>query len=191
MIEIVSGTDRPGSNSRKIADILKSLYKAEGADAEIIDLNELAFEDAIGGRYLEGATGSIKAAVDRVEKAEGLVMVVPEYNGSFPGALKLFIDYWRYPVSFEARAVAYVGVGYRWGGLRPVEHLQQVFGYRNAFNFPSRVFVSNVGKVLVDGKIVDPMVHELLQIQTRDFIQFIKALRHVKLHAHDKPQASK
>jgi chromate reductase, NAD(P)H dehydrogenase (quinone) len=114
------------------------------------------------------------------------VFVVPEYNGSFPGVLKMFIDYWKYPETFEFRPVAFVGLGTRWGGLRPVEHLQQVFGYRNAFVFPHRVFVSNVHSALKDGKFIDPMINDLLKTQARDFVKFIHALKHQGLDANSK-----
>ena len=189
MIEIVSGTDRPQSNSIKIAKILLELYRSAGVDAGLIDLSELNHEDLHGGDYLKGARGTVKAAVDRVTSADGVVVVVPEYNGSFPGALKLFIDYWKYPETFEARPVAMIGIGQRWGGLRPVEHLQQVFGYRNAFMFPQRVFIHNIGKTLVDGAITDPFVVDLIKTQSRDFVKFVKGLSSQGLDANSRLKA--
>lgn len=191
MIEIISGTDRPNSNSRKISGIIESQYRELGAKAQVLDLCSLDFKEVSGGPYGQ-ASGTFKAAIDRIDSASGVVLVIPEYNGSYPGALKHFIDYWQYPLSFEHRPVAYVGVGHRWGGLRPVEHMQQVFGYRNAYNFPNRVFVSNVSKTLVDGKLTDPMTVELLDIQCREFVQFIEGLRYSKLHALDRiPKSAK
>jgi NAD(P)H-dependent FMN reductase len=189
MIEIVSGTDRPQSNSIKVAKILLELYRSAGVDVGLIDLSELNHEDLHGGDYFKGARGTVKTAVDRVTKADGVVVVVPEYNGSFPGALKLFIDYWKYPDTFEARPVAMVGIGQRWGGLRPVEHLQQVFGYRNAFIFPQRVFIHNVSKTIVDGAISDQLVSDLMKTQTQDFVKFVKGLNSQGLDANSRLRA--
>src|SRR5205814_1354361 len=115
-------------------------------------------------------------AVERVTRASGVVLVVPEYNGSYPGVLKLFIDYWRYPETFESRPVAFVGLGNRWGGLRPVEHLQQALGYRNSYIFPNRVFLSNAKEVLKDGKVGDALMADLLKTQAKEFLRFVKAL---------------
>jgi hypothetical protein len=67
-----------------------------------------------------------------------------------------------------------------------VEHLQQVFGYRNAFIFPNRVFLSNIDKVMKDGEITEPMLLELLKIQTRDFGRFVQALKSQRLDANSK-----
>ena len=184
MIEIISGTDRPQSRTLQVAHDLREVYAEHGAAADVLDLSELDLADAQGGRYFGGARGTFKRAIERVNRAAGLVMVVPEYNGSFPGVLKLFIDYWSYPASFEHRPVAMVGLGFRWAGLRPVEHLQQVFGYRNAYVFPNRVFISNVKDALTEGKITDPHIAALVKIQTRDFIKFIRALEHQALDAN-------
>ena len=89
----------------------------------------------------------MKPLIDRIDRAEGLYLICPEYNGSYPGVIKTFIDYWSYPKSFEKRPVCFTGLGGVFGGLRPVEHLQQIFGYRNAFIFPERVFLQNVCRI--------------------------------------------
>ena len=186
MIEIISGTDRPNSNSIKVAKFVETLYAEIKVPARIMDLAQLKVGDVASGEYYQGAKGTFKEAVDRVTKAEGLVIVVPEYNGSYPGFLKLFIDYWKYPDSFEHRPIALIGLGARWGGLRPVEHLQQVFGYRNSYIFPSRVFLNNIKEVLKDGAIADPMMLDLMKIQTREFARFVKALKSASLDANSK-----
>jgi NAD(P)H-dependent FMN reductase len=185
MIEIVSGTDRPNSNTLKIAKMLLEDYRALNVKVDLLDVAELNFNDVAGAAY-KAPKGSFVAGVERATKAEGIVFVVPEYNGSFPGSLKMFIDYWKYPDTFEFRPVAFVGLGTRWGGLRPVEHLQQVFGYRNAYVFPHRVFISNIHSAVKDGKFVDPKINDLLKTQAGDFVKFIQALKHQGLDANSR-----
>lgn len=186
MIEIISGTDRPNSYTKKVSDYVAQIYREHHKAVGLIDLCDLKMTDVAGGDYYKGAQGTFKAAEERVHQADGLVIVVPEYNGSFPGSLKLFIDYWRYPATFEFRPVAFIGLGGRWGGLRPVEHLQQALGYRNAYIFPHRVFLSNIKNMFKDGKVDDSLVHELLQTQARDFYKFILALKSQGLDANSR-----
>jgi NAD(P)H-dependent FMN reductase len=113
-------------------------------------------------------------------------MVVPEYNGSYPGVVKTFIDYWSYPKSFEKRPVCFVGLGGIFGGLRPVEHLQQVFGYRNAFIFPERVFLRDVWTLIDEaGEVKDPVVKDLMSQQVKNFATFVKSIEDSKLHANN------
>ena len=78
------------------------------------------------------------AIQNRVLDAAGLHVVTPEYNGSFPGVLKYFIDMLKFPESFDRKPVAFLGeAAGTWGGLRSVEQLQMIFGYRNATSSPS------------------------------------------------------
>lgn len=186
MIEIISGTDRPNSYSSKVAKFVAQIYRDQKVPANVIDLADLQLSDIASGDYYRGAKGGYAQAVERVTKADGLLLIVPEYNGSFPGALKLFIDYWKYPETFENRPMAFVGLGARWGSLRGVEHLQQVVGHRNAYVFPHRVFLSHVKELMKTGGIEDPLILELLQNQTRDFAKFITGLKAQGLDANSK-----
>ena len=184
MIQIVSGTDRPNSRTLAVSQLVHNLYKTNGTNTELIDLAKITAADFHGGNYSSGPTGTLKAAVDKITAAEGVILIVPEYNGSYPGILKLFIDYWKYPESFESRPFAFVGLGIRWGGLRPVEHLQQALGYRNGYLFPNRVFLPNIHTGLKDGALVDPAHLNLLKLQAQEFVQYIKALKSQGLDAN-------
>jgi NAD(P)H-dependent FMN reductase len=169
-----------------ISNLIQKMYAEEGEKVEILDLVELPFEE-LTGRHYGGAAGlhqSWEEAVAKVNKAEGLIFVVPEYNGSFPGALKYFIDHWKYPESFEYRPVCFVGLGATFGGLRPVEHLQQVMAYRNAFQFPHRVFLLDIFKKMKDGELSDETGVRLLREQVAGFRKFVRSLQSEKIDAN-------
>lgn len=186
MKHIISGTDRKGSRTFQIAKMIANFYREAGEDVEIIDLANLPTTELTHGVYTQQEfKGALREAIDKVNKSEGLIMVVPEYNGSVPGVLKLFIDHWKYPDSFENRPVAFIGLGGMFGGLRPVEHLQQIFGYRNAFIFPLRVFLMNVPKSLENGRLKDAVSEDLLKKQVVGFQKFVRALMSEKLHANN------
>jgi NAD(P)H-dependent FMN reductase len=182
---IISGTNRPGSRSLQIAKLIQGLYAEEGEQVEIIDLLGVDFHE-VKGHYGDTAPDLMKQAITKLNQAEGIVVVCPEYNGSYPGALKYFIDHWGYPETFEYRPMALVGLGGRFGGLRPVEHLQGVFGYRNAFLFPERVFIFDVWTTLKDGKIQDKMTMDLLRSQVKGFRAFTQALSAAGLDANSR-----
>jgi NAD(P)H-dependent FMN reductase len=65
-----------------------------------------------------------------VERADAFVIVTPEYNHSFPAALKNFID-WHHP-QWQAKPVGFVSYGGLGGGLRAVEQLRLVFAELHA-----------------------------------------------------------
>ncbi|MEX1119214.1 MAG: NAD(P)H-dependent oxidoreductase [Terrimicrobiaceae bacterium] len=177
-IVIISGTNRPGSNTRKITGLLKGFYGAAGATPEILDLANLPAEIFLPTSYAE-KPASFGAFSDQVLAADGLHVVTPEYNGSLPGVLKYFIDMLPFPESFEGRPVAFTGLAAgQWGALRPVEQLQAIFGYRNAHIFPTRVFLPQVGGLLSeDGQITDGDIAKRLNAQAAGFATFVGKLK--------------
>ncbi|MNK08095.1 FMN-dependent NADPH-azoreductase [compost metagenome] len=183
---IIAGTDRPDSNTLKVAHYIQRIYKNLGEDVGVIDLREVKEHLHTGPHYgKDNETEGIKLYLEQVKNSDGLIIVCPEYNGSMPGILKYFIDHFRFPESFEFRPVCFVGLGGIFGGLRPVEHLQQVFGYRNSFIYPERVFMMNVWKVISkEGDVQDEMLKQLLNQQASGFQKFTKALADHKLDAN-------
>jgi NAD(P)H-dependent FMN reductase len=177
-IVILSGTNRPGSNTRKVAGVIEEFYRAAGASPEILDLANLPQEIFHPSSYAE-KPASFKVFPEAVLGADGLHVVTPEYNGSLPGVLKYFIDMLPFPESFEGRPVAFTGLAAgQWGALRPVEQLQAVFGYRNAHIFPTRVFIPLVGGVLSEeGRIADDDISERLHAQATGFANFVRTLK--------------
>jgi len=182
MIVIISGTNRPGSNTRKVTAQVESLYKALGIKTQVLDLAELPGEIFSPSSYAE-KPAAFKKFTDAVLAADGLVVITPEYNGSVPGILKYFIDMLPFPESFEQRPVCFVGLAAGiWGALRPVEQLQAIFGYRNAFVFSERVFMPGIGKLLNEtGQFTNPDMEKRLKTQVEGFTSFVEKLRGKKL----------
>jgi NAD(P)H-dependent FMN reductase len=173
-ILIISGTNRPNSNALKVARVVERHYQAAHVPAELLSLEDLPAEAFLPGAYSVKPPAMV-ALQNRVLGAAGLHVVTPEYNGTFPGVLKYFIDLLKFPESFEHKPVAYIGESSGvWGALRSVEQLQMVFGYRHAHSYPVRVFISNVHKAFdADGNLSDPALDARLAEQVRGFAQYI------------------
>ncbi len=182
MITLIIGTNRPGSNTRKVATHLEEIYRALKVPLHVLDLAQLPPEIFSSASYGEKPK-SFAPFSDAVLKAEGLHVVTPEYNGSVPGVLKYFIDMLKFPESFERRPVCFTGVAAgMWGALRPVEQLQAIFGYRNAYVYPERVFMPQIYNLLDDaGRLKDAEILQRLQAQADGFTTFVEQLKGVKL----------
>ena len=172
-ILIISGTNRPHANALRVARIIERNYAAIDEPCELFSLQDLPREMFDPAAYAHKPPG-IVALQQRILAARGLHIVTPEYNGSFPGVLKYFIDMLKFPESFEHKPVAFVGeAAGLWGGLRPVEQLQQVFAYRNAYLYPDRVFIPGINqKIDADGNINDPAINDRLAKQAAGFAKF-------------------
>jgi chromate reductase, NAD(P)H dehydrogenase (quinone) len=173
-ILIISGTNRPGSHALKVARVLERHYREAGAAAELLSLEQMPPEAFDPAAYAKKPPGVVELQ-NRVLAASGLHVVTPEYNGTFPGVLKYFIDLLKFPESFEHKPVAYVGESNgAWGALRSVEQLQMVFGYRHAHSYPVRVFMSGVNKLFdAAGNLTDPAMDQRLGDQVRGFVRYI------------------
>ncbi len=193
---IIVGTDRVGSNSKRIALVVQNIYKDLGEDVELIELQEVMKGLVASPQYGNVTDPVLLQAVQKVDRSDGLIIVSPEYNGSMPGALKYFIDHLKFPDAFQSRPVCFIGLGGMFGGLRPVEHLQQVFGYRNSFVFPERIFIMNVWNQFKktdtnpDGEFRDSLILGLMKNQARDFSIFVEALKTSKLHTQTRIKAT-
>jgi chromate reductase len=162
MIEIIVGTNRRGSLSEVLGNCLLDQYRKLTTKAQLMSLQDLPPETFTPDAYQEKPAKVIEFT-KRVLCAKGLVVITPEYNGSMPGALKLFIDLLPFPESFENRPVCYIGVAAgQFGGLRPVEHAMQVFGYR-----------------VIDPEkgIMDEEISSRLSEQAKGFIDFCNSIQ--------------
>ena len=177
MITLISGTNRKSSMSTVMARCLSAIYDEMEVENKVLELEQLPPETFSPDAYLDKPQKVLEFTQD-ILNSSGLVIVTPEYNGSMSGALKLFIDLLPFPESFEGKPVCYVGIASgQFGALRPVEHLQQVFGYRNAYNFPKRVFIPAVHDFLDDEKgLLDADLVTRLKDQARSFVEFCRNL---------------
>lgn len=141
MITIISGTNRPNSNSYLLAKYYQARFSEKGADARILPLTDLPANfitaDMYGKRSPEFAP--IQEMISATEK---FLFIIPEYNGSFPGILKTFVDACKYPDSFFNKKAALVGISTgKYGNIRGVEHFTGVCHYLRLHILPLRIHI--------------------------------------------------
>jgi len=120
-IPVILGTARIGRQSEKVANFILEETKKAGFETELIDVRDLR-TDATDNTQ---ASSQAKKLSPKIEKADALIIVSPEYNHGYPGELKMMMDllyqqYARKPVGFCG--VSAGGLG----GARAVEQLRQV-----------------------------------------------------------------
>jgi len=162
MITVICGTNRPGSNSEIIAKYyyqqLKKKAKVEVKFLSLDRLNEVSVRE---GMYEADTQCEVIKDLQSefMVPAKRFVFVIPEYNGSFPGIFKYFIDaisIGKYKESFSGKHALLVGVATgRAGNLRGMGHLTDILLHIGTHVHPSQMPYSSVGKALKDGKITD------------------------------------
>jgi NAD(P)H-dependent FMN reductase len=99
MTTIISGTNREGSNTLKLAEYYHRQLSEKGFDSEIFSLCDLP-GDLISSDLYGKRSEAFQSIQERITASSKFIFVIPEYNGSFPGVLKTFIDACTFPESF-------------------------------------------------------------------------------------------
>lgn len=166
MFTILSGTSRLGSNTLKVAKnyqrIIESkgfhanLFSLEGIDWAHVNANVTAFEE----KYLSNN--------------QHLIILVPEYNGSYPGALKMFIDHSNIKSWWNRKAML-VGISTgRAGNLRGMDHLTGVLNYIKITIFHNKLPISVVDTLMnSEGIVTDPNTLKDIEAQIDGFIEWL------------------
>lgn len=164
MITIVVGTNRKNSVSRKIAEYYQTLLGVESQIVDLADVPDGFISDALYEN--NGQNQVFNAMRDKVQSADKLVFVVPEYNGSFPGVLKAFIDGLKYPEGVKNKKAAMIGVssGVQ-GGVFAMSHLTDIFNYLGMHVLALKPKLAGIEKHFDGEKITNDFYNQLLTNQ--------------------------
>jgi len=179
MITIFSGTNRPGSNTLKISRQYSKLLSIKGIEHQLFSLEQLPLNLFTNNMYdhLDTKTYSdVHLAI--MEKyfipVEKIVFVVPEYNGSFPGTFKAFIDASNVSACFHNKKCCLVGVANgRAGNLRGMEHLTNILNHIRMNVLHLKIPISQVSTHLDEhGDIKSPDILKMIESQIELFNSF-------------------
>ncbi|MEU8526888.1 MULTISPECIES: NADPH-dependent FMN reductase [Streptomyces] len=155
-LAVVIGSNRAQRFGTVIADWF--LSRVAERDDFTVDVVDVADHD-LPTAHSWDPDAATRAELDRVSprlaEADAYVVLTPEFNHSFPAALKNLID-WHYS-EWQAKPVAFVSYGGISGGLRAVEHLRQVFAELHTVTVRDTVSFQNAGSHFdEDGAHKDP-----------------------------------
>lgn len=188
-IAIVAGSTRPQRNAALVAGWVlreaRRLVEAGelAAEFEVVDLADVDLPmldepmPAIFGDHRHEHTRRWARTVDRFD---GFVFVVPEYNKSFPAVLKNAVDYLF--DEWKDKAAGFVGYGLR-GGQRAVEQLRLVLSEVHVATVRTQAGLS-IRTDLPDGTCAPaPEQHELLRIMLAEVVAWSGALQPLRATA--------
>ncbi len=169
MIVLIQGSNRKGNATRPVVDVISKYLTGQGEAVTEIDLEFLPgsilhsgmYESGLSDPYLDAAEKSLRAA-DR------WIFVFPEYNGSYPGAMKLFIDALsvrEYETLFGAKTAALIGTASgRAGNLRGIDHFTGVLHHLGTTVMPQSLPISLIDTLLdSEGAFADKEANAALQ----------------------------
>ncbi len=144
MITIIAGTNRPNSNTLKVAKYYQKQLLAKGLSTELLDLQNLP-ENFIENDLYGIRSSAFQTIQNLTARTKKFLFVIPEYNGSFPGVLKTFIDACAFPESFYDKRACLVGISSgKYGNIRGIEHFSGVCAYLHLHVMPLRLHIPNI-----------------------------------------------
>ncbi|MEQ5835259.1 NAD(P)H-dependent oxidoreductase [Marinobacter sp. NFXS9] len=160
-IGVIMGSVREGRLCDRVtAWVVRTLHGEDGLRFRVIDpRTALAAVES-------GADASTMALRQRLAGMDGFIVVTPEYNHSFPAALKQLIDS-AYD-EWQTRPVGFVSYGAMSGGIRAVEQLRQVFAELHSVTLRDGVILTDIWNrfddlgELVDSGRVDAALHRMV-----------------------------
>lgn len=171
-IVVVSCTNRPDSNTLKVSKIYEKILKEKHTETSILDFSllpqNLAFSETFGRRSDKYA----ELIDEYVSKINKFIFVVPEYNGSFPGILKTFLES-MHPREWANKDACLVGVSDgRAGNLRGLEHLTGILHYLKMHVYHDKLPISIVNKVMdAEGRFSEAQM-KACEAQVEGFLKF-------------------
>lgn len=151
-IQVILGSTRQNRAGEQVASWITELARSrDDIDVELVDLREfpLPFFDApVSPKRELSDDPRVRAWAAKVAKADGFILVTPEYNYGYPAVLKNALDSIYY--EWNDKPVGLVGYGAVGGGLRAVMQLRQVVVELGLVQAHAHVIVPWVGRAFDD-----------------------------------------
>ncbi len=173
MVTIISATNRPGSSTLKLAKYYKKKLGEKGLEAGLLSLSQLPATlietDLYGKRSAE-----FQVIQDIITKTDKFLFIIPEYNGSFPGILKLFVDACTFPESFYEKKAALVGLSTgKYGNIRGIDHFTGICHYIHLNVMPLKIHIADIKNELdQNGDLFKADAVKFTDEQMEKFISF-------------------
>lgn len=178
-IPVLEGTTRRGRQSIKVARFLYGrLRERENVETELLDLAEYDFpimEERL--RFRDDPPPGLQEFSKKIDRADSLVIVTPEYNNGYPGVLKNALDYLLPEYRRKPIAISTVSAG-GFGGINCLAQLRLVTLGMGAFPIPAALPVSRVQDVFDENdNPIDASLEKRSEAFIDEVVWFAEAIR--------------
>jgi len=172
-VPIILGTAREGRESEKVANFILQKTVEASLKSEIIDVRDYRIKATDNTLKLPPAKKLSKI----IKKADGLIIVTPEYNHGYPGELKMMLD--MLYDEYSGKPVGFCGVSAgRYGGVRAVEQLRLVCVELHMVPIEKALYFPMVQDLFGEGGVIkNESYHNLVKTFLDDLIWYAKALK--------------
>lgn len=180
MLLIIVGTNRKGSRTTELANAYKSILQSmTDEEVQLISIADLQEDIMHAEMYESDRQGEllVKAQDKYFIPAKKWIVITPEYNGSYPGAIKLLLD----AISvrdaentFHNKKVALVGLSSgRTGNWLGMNHLTAVLNYLKMDVYHNKLAISHISTIIdEEGVLHHEKTIAFIRKQIKNFLSF-------------------
>ncbi len=147
-VAILIGSIRKGRQSQKAAYLIEKKLKERGAEVDIIDLAEtsLPMLEERADRDPQVAPEVI-AVGKRLSVSDSVILLSPEYHGSYTGVLKNALDYYR--AEFQKKPIGVIAVSSgKMAGINASVQMQHLVLSMGAYALPQKFLVPDINNTI-------------------------------------------
>ena len=174
-IPTLLGTPRKNRESGDVANwVCSKMRRREDIETQLFDVCDFHLPYDHYGQEIKDQFPEWRDAMIR---ADGLVIVTPEYNHGYPGSLKSVLDLLL--PEYIHKAVAFVGVSAQvWGGTRVIEAcVPMVRELGLSVTFTDLNFPHVCEKFDAEGRLLDPAYEKRINAFLDELVWMAKTLR--------------
>jgi NAD(P)H-dependent FMN reductase len=166
MITIISGTNRKGSMTLRVARLYEKILSEKTENVRLLSLEDV--------NVWERNPQLLKIEQDILIPAEKFIFIMPEYNGSFPGILKLMIDNSDIRRCWWHKKAAIVGVADgRGGNLRGIDHMTGILHYLKMNVLYNKLPLSRINEEIGSGgEWIKPATEAAIRQQIDELLKY-------------------
>ncbi|MDP4282810.1 MAG: NAD(P)H-dependent oxidoreductase [Bacteroidota bacterium] len=165
MYTIISGTNRIGSFTEKVAEEYQRILSQKNIAAKILTLENLNF--------LERSPEIIQIENEILIPTQKFIFIIPEYNGSYPGVLKTMIDNSDIKNVWFFKKALLTGIASgRAGNLRGMDHLADTLHYLKVNVHYNKLPISLIDKMIDAEGLFNSETAKAVNEQLDEFIRF-------------------
>jgi len=177
-ITLILGSVREGRQSHKVAnELVRKLTTQDNLEVELIDLAELNLPMMTERlNKMANPPTNLTQFSQSVASADAIILISPEYNGSYTGVLKNAMDYLLKEFHRKPVGVVAVAAG-KFGGVNASHHMQSLVLSIGAFPMPAKLLVPFVQNVFdTEETINDETLTKSFDTFLQEFIWFAEAI---------------
>lgn len=174
----IAGSLRPGSYSQQALRVAAERVRALDAEVEILDLRSLNLPFCDGSdKYPDYP--DVEKLQQAVRRADGIILVTPEYHGSISGVLKNALDLMGFE-EFSEKVTGFISVLGGQPNSNALNDLRTIMKWLHAWSIPEQVAIGQTWKAFgEDGKLLDQNLSKRFDTFAQSLVENTHKLRGV------------